>query len=43
MCHTSLVTNLPKKGHQREHAIQVTGFSIHCVHFCKGVTKAVSP
>lgn len=28
MCHTYLVINLPKKGHECEHAIQVTGFSI---------------
>lgn len=33
MCHTYLVINLPKKGHECEHAIQVTGFSIQS-HMC---------
>lgn len=28
MCHTYLVTKLPKKGHECEHAIHVTGSSI---------------
>lgn len=46
MCHTDLITNLPKKGHKQVSKLSKwpgSPLRVTCAQFCKGVTKAAWP